>query len=499
MKKNSVYDLLINPYAILVFLLILFVFNSLNLLLSYDEYLWSYIGRIWNRNGIPPYVGAVENKTPGIFFLYAISDFLFKGNIFFTRITGVIATLFSTWYLFKICSKLHSKLAGVFCMYVFGLTTCWDILDGSYFAHTEVFMVLFSILGFYYIIQLENDKKINQNIFLAGLCIGISISFKQIALTTFVAILVFFLVFTGNRFSIKNKVKWLVLYFLGSLTSISISFLILYFHNVTFHDYLNGAWIILMNSGSKVLDIKTHLSNFHNKLIISRFLIFYFFILLFLFQKEFRAKPFFWGIILWFVLDFAGVNASGNYYGHQIKQVIPALAIIVGIVMSNLVTNNFYLKRIETKQVIIIFIIVIFFFPYKQSYVTLKSFLNTPDSTSEEMGNWIKDHTSKEDYIYLMGGDYKLVSALLASDRVSSSKYFNSIFITDDKQRKVVYSDLMEKTPKFILKIENDSVYVNQVYGSQIEEFLKIKYYLFAKSNGLEIYKLNKNNFHVEY
>lgn len=491
MKKNSVYDLLINPYAILVFLLVLFAFNSMNLLLNYDEYLWSYIGRIWNRNGIPPYLGSVENKTPGIFFLYTISDFLFNGNIFFTRIIGVIATLVSAWYLFKICTKLHSKLAGVFCMYLFGFTMCWFLLDGSYFAHTEVFMVLFSILGFYFIIQFENDKNTNQNIYLAGLCIGVAISFKQIALTTFVAFLLFFIIFTGAHFAIKTKIKGIVLYFLGCLTSITISILILYYHNVTLNDYLDGAWVILMNSGSKVIDVKTHFFNFFNKLIFSRFLIFYIFLFLFLFQKDLRTRTFYWGIILWFVLDFVGVNASGNYYGHQIKQVIPVLVIIAGIVLSNLVTNNFYLKRIEIKKFIIIFIIIVFFFPYKQSYRTLKSFLKPPDITSEELGNWIKDYSSKEDYIYLLGGDIKLVSSLLASDRVSSSKYFNSIFITEDKHRKVVYSDLLKKTPKFILKIENDSVYVNQVYGSQINEFLERNYMLIEKINGIEIYRFN--------
>jgi len=491
MKKNSIYNLLINPSAILVFLFVIFVFNSLIPLLNYDEYLWSYIGRIWNRNGIPPYIGAVENKTPGIFIVYAVSDFLFESNIFFIRIFGVIATLISTWYLFKICTKLHSKLAGVFSMYVFGLTMCWFLLDGSYFAHTEVFMVLFSILGFYFIIQFENDKKIIQSIFLAGLCIGIAISFKQIALTTFVAFLLFFIFFTANRLSTKNKIKGIALYFVGCLITISISFLILYFHNVTFYDYFDGAWLILLNSGSKVLSIKLHIDNFWNSLIVSRFIIFYVIIILFFIQKELRQKPLFWGIILWFLLDFAGVNASGYFYGHQIKQVLPSLAIMAGIGMSNLIANNLYLKSI--KPIRVIYIIVILFFPYRQTYFTTKFLLYPPESSSKEMGYWIKKQTTKDDYIYIMGGDYKLVSALLASDRVSSSKYFNSIFITEDKHRKVVYSDLLEKTPKFILKIENDSVYVNQVYGSQIEEFLEHDYKLYKKINGFEIYRLNRN------
>jgi hypothetical protein len=41
--------------------------------------------------------------------------------------------------------------------------------------------------------------------------------------------------------------------------------------------------------------------------------------------------------------------------------------------------------------------------------------------------------------------------------------------------------------------MENDSAYVNHVYGSKIEEFLKSEYSLYSKINDVEIYKLNNN------
>jgi len=208
------------------------------------------------------------------------------------------------------------------------------------------------------------------------------------------------------------------------------------------------------------------------------------------FQKQLQQKPFFWGIVLFFVLDFVGVNASGYYYGHQIKQVIPSLSIIAGIVMSNLKTNNFYLKMINPK--LSIYIIVILFFPYKQTYLTTKYLLNPPDSSSKELSSWIRDNTNEADFIYILGGDEKLVDALSESGRVSSSKYFNSIFITEDKYRKVIYSDLVSKPPKVILKLVNDSIYVHQVYGSEIEGFLKKEYNFYEIINGIEIYKLNR-------
>ncbi len=97
-----------------------------------DEGIWSYIGRIWSKNSIPPYVGAIENKTPGIFELYAISNILFGINIFFVRGLGILSIVLSSIVVFFIGRKLHSPLAGIFGMYVFGLTMTWDLLDGDY-------------------------------------------------------------------------------------------------------------------------------------------------------------------------------------------------------------------------------------------------------------------------------------------------------------------------------------------------------------------------------
>ncbi|MCB0450996.1 MAG: glycosyltransferase family 39 protein, partial [Confluentibacter sp.] len=164
------------------------------------------MGNLWAKHGIPPYTGAVENKTPAIFFLYATANFLTVESIFVIRILGVFATLLSAFILYCICEKLHSKRAGIFCMLIFGLSMSWRLVDGSYFAHTEVFMVLFSVLAFYFIIKAKGSSKMKYDLFLAGIFIGIAISFKQIAVTTLVAVVLFFLVFSANHLSIKKKI-----------------------------------------------------------------------------------------------------------------------------------------------------------------------------------------------------------------------------------------------------------------------------------------------------
>jgi 4-amino-4-deoxy-L-arabinose transferase-like glycosyltransferase len=489
MKKNNLIEIVTNPYLILVILSIIFVFNSLNPVVSYDENLWSYMGNLWAKHGIPPYTGAVENKTPAIFFLYATANFLTAESIFVIRILGVFATLLSAFILYCICEKLHSKRAGIFCMLIFGLSMSWRLVDGSYFAHTEVFMVLFSVLAFYFIIKAKSSSKMKYDLFFAGISIGIAISFKQIAVTTLVAVVLFFLVFSANHLSIKKKILGISLFFLGVTLSISLSILILFIYGVSFLDYIEGAWLILFNSGSKVSSFEIQIAHFFDKLIGSRFVFFYFFVFLFFYQKKLVNKPLFYGILLWFVFDFIGVNASGYYYGHQIKQVIPSLSLMGGMVMGNLMAPNFYLKRKNLNPLWYFIILTFLFFPYKQCYRTLNLLLNPPDSFSKNMGYWVKEHTFKNDYIYILGDDDNLISALAASSRVSSSNYFNLIFIKEDKHRHKVYSDLMNNTPKIILKIENDSLQIKEAYGEKVDEFFKSNYTLFTVKEGFEVYK----------
>ncbi len=87
MRKNSTLSLK-DPVVAGVILFFILIFVALHPYMAYDEALWSYIGRIWSNNGLPPYTESVENKTPGIFMLHAISERIAIGNYLFVRIIG---------------------------------------------------------------------------------------------------------------------------------------------------------------------------------------------------------------------------------------------------------------------------------------------------------------------------------------------------------------------------------------------------------------------------
>ena len=205
MKRNSLYRIVSSPLYISVFLFSILGYIALWPYLGYDESLWTYVGRLWVRNGIPPYTGTVENKTPGIFYIYALSDFLFKDSIFFIRILGVFAVIITSNVLFLITKKLHSRLAGVFGMYIFGLSMGWTLLDGFAFSQAETYMILFSTVAFYFILIAKNHIRSNVFVFIAGASMGLAIAFKQIALTTLVAFVIVFLIYTVKAYEFRNK------------------------------------------------------------------------------------------------------------------------------------------------------------------------------------------------------------------------------------------------------------------------------------------------------
>ena len=72
-------------------------FLQIPMIITFDESMWHYIGRNWIRNGLVPYQGGVDNKSPLIFLIFGISDWLFGVNYWFPRLLGIAVQ--STGYL----------------------------------------------------------------------------------------------------------------------------------------------------------------------------------------------------------------------------------------------------------------------------------------------------------------------------------------------------------------------------------------------------------------
>jgi hypothetical protein len=135
--------------SLLVFQLITGLVIICNGRMENDEGIWSYIGLAWVDYDAVPYKGTVENKTPGIFLLNALSYYFYGVNFIFPRLIGLFTMLISSYLIYKIGKTIRSKLSGFLAALLFFNSTTWNTVNGPYLAHSEIFMIFFNICSFF--------------------------------------------------------------------------------------------------------------------------------------------------------------------------------------------------------------------------------------------------------------------------------------------------------------------------------------------------------------
>lgn len=461
--------LVTSPWMLAVAMAVILSMVSFVAPMGKDEGMWSYIGRIWVENGTPPYVGAVENKTPGIFELFAISHLVFGTTALPMRSVGVVAIVATSVFLFLIARQMADALAGKITMITFGLAMAWLLMDGPLTAQTETFMVCFSSLSVLLLIRALAipNGGFGTRVFFCGLALGLSIHFKQIAVLSAVGWLCILLL--ACNVTSRQKLIATLLASFGIGLSLSLAAIPLFATGVGFWDYVEGAWLILLNKGSSkmvtfdsgdtleflVRWVHLRLTGFLSVWTSTRVVLFYPFLLLLAFDRGLLRNRLFLGVVGWGIADFLGVNASGHYFGHQLKQALPALTIIVGILTSR------HIRRVragpverEKRLILLLVLVIILWFPYAAVYTAVIHVVK--DGTGDcgrELGTWIRENSNPRDHIYIIGREGP--SALAYSERIAPSKYFSTIFLNDEDAKRTFLTDLQDRPPVFFLMETN--------------------------------------------
>ena len=107
------------------------------------------------------------------------------------------------------------------------------------------------------------------------------------------------------------------------------------------------------------------------------------------------------------------------------------------------------------------------------------------------IGRWLNDNTSDKDYVYILGADENLIKGLAISESVSSSKYFNSIFLSGEMQNEELYQDLISNPPVFILKEIDVPIDIN-VYSKKNIDYVENNYTDYENIGNCQILKRNR-------
>jgi len=389
---------------------------SVNLSFTAEESMWQYIGWNWFHNGLPPYTGGVDNKTPLIFAIFGLSFKLFGVNYWFPRLLGTVCQTIGIYYLYKIADHIAGRQSALFTTTLYGLSLMWKTTGGYYVSFTETYAVMFVIAAFYNCIVAGDAKRY----FLAGILAGAGFAFRFSAGFGIAAI--FF-------YTIRKDKKGAVLFTAGVLTSILIITALLVARGVSVQALLHNALLDNFGAGSTTdHNLSWKLTSFMDSFFYAEIILFYPFIALyFLLNKKLNF------IGVWLICTFIGINVLGIYARNHFKELLPAMALLSGLAIGQLTTK--YKVPFST---LLVMVWIAFFPKTIEPLANLKVLVHPqtiqsqnfcaqpyrqPDEYAEkQLGLWIKDNTVPTDRVFVAGFGARVQAY---AERISLTIYFN--------------------------------------------------------------------------
>jgi hypothetical protein len=467
---------------IVAFLQLIVAFFTDPMIFSFDESMWQYIGRNWLRNGLVPYTGGVDNKSPLIFFIFGISDRLFGVNYWFPRLFGIIVQSTGIYYLYKIAEKTINPRAGIFTISFYGLSLLWRSTGGKYVSYTETYAITFIIVAAYLCIVCKNNRRA----FIGGLFAGLGFGFRFSAGFGIIPILVF--TFKRNR-------KSALLFFLGTVASVGFLILLAGLAGIKIKDFLFYGLTDNFGAGSPTAHpISWEAQQFANGFFYSELILFYpavcfYFIL----NRKFDFLK------AWLISEVVGIMIVGIYDRVHFKDLLPAMSLMSAFVINYLMENH----RAPLKQILLGTWIVFFPKTFEPLFAVKKLFIskgrlsaqspNTLPFEEEEqrrtMGLWIRSNTRFSEKVFVAGYGAQIQAY---SERQSPTIYFNVTQTPPAKKR--LFLDLLSDKPAMMV-IPVSGVYTNAVDKDIqifIRDLLAVNYSLDTSMYGYNIFRYNK-------
>ena len=192
------------------FLLASFAVRSLTFFLSQvggDESLYLLIAR-GLLHGQTPYVDIVDNKPPGIYLVFALSQLLFGERVLGIRIVCCLANAASCWLLWRIGRALKpgslvGAAAGVLFLF-------FSVANVGLEANTEIFYIPCVLFAFQLLV-LREGLPTPLECLLAGLVLGFALQLKYVVVfdCTAAALVLGFNVWKAERSAVKSlALRW---------------------------------------------------------------------------------------------------------------------------------------------------------------------------------------------------------------------------------------------------------------------------------------------------
>lgn len=501
-ESRRLFKILAHPATVAAVGIFWLAVAALGMSIHQDEGLWGYQGWSWVHYGMPPYTGSVENKTPGIYMLFAFSELLFGHQYWFPRLFGILCVAGTSLLLYQIGKQWRGHWSGLIAMAIYLLANAWRSFAGFSAAFTETFMNLFMTLAYYGILRSSTDEWDRPpRLLIAGFLMGCAIAFKQVAVTSSVA-LGFFVLYLQKQEKIApiqpfRTIAWLGM---GIILATVVSLTPLWASGVTTRDYIEGAWLILRSSGDTQI-WQANYANWATRLIYlprilkridtTAFVV----CLIWLWRKRQKLedqKIPMTGLFIWMIGDALGTYAGGRPGGHQMRQLLPSLSLGLGLLVSECVEslnlkNTWPSQRLPLAGVWLLIVLMIgspLMPTIQDAWVRIAHPVPTNEQT---LGLWLKEHTGEKDFVYVYGSiphgaaSQSGINVLFYSMRRSPSRFFTDYFDYDNAIPELTEDLTIKRPPAFVALQNNEAPdwLWNALAGSYAYRFKRAEFWVY--------------------
>jgi hypothetical protein len=472
--------------AVLAVLQLIIAFLTEPLIFTHEEAMWQYIGRNWVRNGLVPYAGGVDNKSPLIFLIFGLSDRMFGVNFWFPRLLGVAVQSVGIYFIYKIAEKTINRQAGIFAISFYGLSLLWRTTGGKYVSFTETYAVTCVIASIYLGLFCSGSRWL----FAGGLVAALGLGFRFSAMFGIIPAIIF--IFRQNP---KAGIRFSS----GLLGGISLLIILAFLAGISMNDFLFYGFTDNFGSGSPTgHSLAWKAQAFADGFFYSELILFYPALVAYFILN--RGMDF---LKAWLICEFLGIVLIGIYARNHFKDLLPVLSLMSAFVLNWLVESH----RLSIRKIMLGIWLVFFpksfepFFAIKRIFLSKSGqFLSGEKAVSVEdenlkkqIGVWIRDNTHPEEKVFISGYGAQIQAY---SERLSPSIYFNVTQTVFAKNR--LYADLSSGRPALIV-VPRQERYLNSVDAdirSYIASLASGNYHLDTCLYNYNIYRYNKaNNF----
>ena len=423
--------------ALFVALAFAFGWASLTYPFGRDQGLYYYVGREWALRGSIPYRDVFDHKTPGIYLVHAACVTLFGETFWGIRLADLVAVIALGW----VCGALVAKRRGMPRSPLRGLGSLaasvmiFGFLDFKATSEGEVWMVLFAVgaLEASSSTSGESHRPSRKKLFAAGALAACSMLMKPLA--AFLIFIVIAPIVWRGRNAWRKAVVELAVLGGGAMAVLLPTFLYFWRHNALrpMYELVVEANSLYMKHGSPIkkpvdllIQAKIFVDWYHPVSYVFSSLL----LLAFVRARVRRDRP---GVqshalaVAFCVAGWAAVCAQAKFYQGHWGVMIAGMTLVVTSVTSEVATLLPARLRAGSVPAAAVTLVVLFiatgnrFSEYREvntaalQWTAKRStrseftshfheyFVAVDVSQNEDCGNWLREHTTEEDFVAVRG------------------------------------------------------------------------------------------------